>query len=274
MIEALLALIASGSGGTFAKKSVQKLGRRKAIVYFYVVLVSLLAAGALLFGIQVSLPEELVFDYIALAFIGAVGVIGYFKALEEGKISILAPLGRLHVLIVIALSIIIFGEMLSIAQIGGSLLIILSAVVIALDKGKIEKGVKYMAIAILGWGYYFTFLKTFVVALGPYAATLLAESGVAFFVIAYYVIRRAELSPPSPREGRYAIAQGTAMFFGLLLYNFSIASIGAALTASVVAAAPIVNSIVAFLLLGEKLDMHKYVAIVLMIIGLITLILI
>ncbi|MBN1170187.1 EamA family transporter [Candidatus Micrarchaeota archaeon] len=269
MIHALGALLLGGSSGAFAKKSVQIIGRKRAIVYFYLVLVSLLFAGAAVFGIEFAVPEQLLADYIALVTIGAVGVIGYFKAMEHGKISVLAPLGKLHVLIVIALSIFIFNEPLTAMQIGGAIIIVLAATVIALNRVTPEKGANYMLVAILGWGYYFTFLKTFVDAVGPYQTTLIAETGVAAIVIAYYLAKKTDLSVPAWKDNLYSLAQGSAMFFGLILYNFSISTIGAALTASVMAGAPIVTAVLSYFMLGEKLDLHKYAAIILMIIGLI-----
>ena len=275
MLEFLAALgsvFSFGSSGVMAKQAIQTVGRFKAISYFYITEVALLLIVALLLGITIQLPQDLIIPYIAQAAIGAFGVIAYFKALEQGKASILAPIGRVHVLLVVIAGVFLFGEALSALQMGGSLLIIASALVIALfgkDGMKSEKGVGYMVFAILGWGYYFTFLKIFVDALGPFLATLVTESGVAFIVIGYYLIRRRDLSPPSLKEGKFAIGNGVLVFFGALLYNFSIEKIGIALTASVVAGAPIVTAIFSYVFLREKLDPHKYAAIALLVIGLI-----
>lgn len=275
MLEFLAALgsvFSFGSSGVMAKQAIQTVGRYKAISYFYITEVALLLTGALLLGITIQLPQDLLVPYVAQAAIGAFGVISFFKALERGKASILAPIGRLHVLLVVIAGILLFGEALSTIQITGSLLIVASAFVIALfgkDGIKLEKGMGYMLLAVLGWGYYFTFLKIFVAELGPFLATLVTESGVAFVVISYYLLRRRDLSPPSLKTGKFAFGNGVAVFFAALLYNFSIEQIGIALTASIVAGAPIVTAIFSYLFLHEKLDPHKYAAIALLVVGLI-----
>ena len=91
------------------------------------------------------------------------------------------------------------------------------------------------------------------------------------FLLLYYIAKRSRLSLPSAEHSPYVLAHGSLLFIGILLYNYSISIIGAALTASVVAAAPIINSLASYFLLGEKLDNHKYLAIALMVLGLILL---
>ncbi len=270
-LPAVGSVLCFGSGGALAKKAIEILGRYRAIVYFYAVFAAILIGAALLFRIDIGLADDLILPYIAQITIGAFAIICFYKALEKGKASVLAPLGRLHVLLVMLAGVVIFGEMLSAKQIAGSLLMIGSAVVIAMDswKGmKMEKGIPYMPFAVAGWAYYFSFLKIFVEAMGPFAATVVVELGVAFIVIAYHMLRRRNLSVPSLKDARFTIANGTAVSIAALFYNISIDGIGVALTAAIVAGAPIVTAVISYFMLGEKLDAYKYAAIVLMVVGL------
>lgn len=271
-LAAMGSMLSFGSGGVLAKRAIETLGRRKAIVYFYATLVLLLLAGTMALQVRFEFPGELLGIYIAQITIGALGIIAFYKAMEQGKISILAPLGRVYVLIVIVLGVLVFGEILSFMQVIGSLLIIISGIVIAFEDGKklkIEAGTKYVLLAIACWGFYYTFLKTFVTALGAYPATVVTECGVASIVIAYYVARRTELKLPSAYDARYTIANGISLFLAAFLYNISIENIGIALTAAIVSGAPIITAVLSYFILKEKLDTRKYAAIVLMVAGLI-----
>jgi drug/metabolite transporter (DMT)-like permease len=58
------------------------------------------------------------------------------------------------------------------------------------------------------------------------------------------------------------------IFAGSLLYSLSVSLVGAALTAAISAASPIVNAVASYLLLKERLEPHKYAAIALMVAGL------
>jgi drug/metabolite transporter (DMT)-like permease len=122
--------------------------------------------------------------------------------------------------------------------------------------------------------YYYTFIKTFVTELGPYLATLSLELGIVVFVVAFHAIRGRDLSPPKPHELRFAALSGTLIFIGSLAYSLSVAFIGAALTAAISAGTPIVNAGVSYILLKEKLDIYKYAAVAMVVIGLAMIVLI
>lgn len=270
-IFALGSLASFGVNGSLVKRAINDVGRHKSITYLYITLVSLLFIGALLLGIPLNFPQELFFEYLLEIGMGALGVIASFKAIQYGKVSITQPMARIYVLLTIIASIIFLGEQLSIGQIGGSVIIILSAFVLTLDKNmkfKYEKWMIYLVIAILARTYYFTFIKTFVVTMGPYPATLMLEFGVASAVILFHFLRGRELLAPIEKT-KFALASGALVFMGALFYSYSVALIGAALTAAIAAGSPIINTVIARVLLKEKLEWYKYGAIITIVIGLI-----
>ena len=156
-----LAIIISSALGGFAevlmKKTVTKNGVYKAIAYNYVGILSLLFLGALVSSQSFSFPFELIFPYIVQIIIGAISIIALFKAFEKGKPSILVSFTNLYVLIVLLIAIFILGEKLSIFQILGIALLILSGFILAfkdLKDFKLESGILLCLITIFGWGYY------------------------------------------------------------------------------------------------------------------------
>jgi drug/metabolite transporter (DMT)-like permease len=88
-------------------------------------------------------------EYIVQVSVGGLGAIAYYKALTYGKASILSPISKANVLIILATSIIFLGEELTTFQIAGALLIVISAIIIALDgwKFRLEKWMLYLGIA-------------------------------------------------------------------------------------------------------------------------------
>lgn len=270
-LPSLGSLLSYGSVSPTSKKAISILGRHKAIVYAYAALIVLLLTGAFLLNLELRFPEELLPGYIVQIVMGGLGAIAAYKALDYGKASVTSPIAKTYVLLVLAMSIIFLGEELSAGQIAGSLLIVVSAVILALDESsglKLERWMVYIGISILCRAYYYTFIKTFVTALGAYQATLLLEMGVVLFVVSFHALRGRDLSPPPIEKTGFAAVAGGLVFFGSLLYSVSVGLIGAALTAAVSAGAPMVNAVVSYFLLREKLSIRKYAAIVMMVAGL------
>ncbi len=271
-IPSIVSVLSYGLVGVSSKKSIDVIGRHKAIVYAYIVLVILLGIGAIILGHTISFPLELFPLFAVQVALGALGVIAWYKAIDFGKVSITAAVGKTYVLLVLASSIFFLGEQLSIGQITGAIIMVGSTVVIAIGKTgkiKLEKWMIYLALAILCRTYYYTFIKTFVTELGIYPATLLLEFGIAGCVIAFHFLRGRDISPPKLSDMKYPVVPGILIFIGTIFYSMSISEIGAALTATVSAGGPIVNAVGSYIILREKLDLQKYLAIVLIVIGLV-----
>jgi transporter family protein len=261
-----------GTVNAFSKKAIEEMGRHKAIVYSYFTMVILFIIGSFFVLPVFSFPEKLILEYVVLVSMGALGVIAAFKALDFGQSSIISPINKTYVLLVLIMSIVFLGEELSIGQIGGAVMIVTSAIILGAGKGgklKPEKWMVYLGISIICRAYYYTFIKTFVEAMGPYAATLVLEFGIVLFVVLFHSLRGRDLSPPPMNKAIFPAVSGSMIFFGSLLYSVSVGIIGAALTAAVSAGAPMINAITSYVLLKEKLSFQKYLAIVIMAIGLI-----
>jgi drug/metabolite transporter (DMT)-like permease len=206
-------------------------------------------------------------------FIGAIAIIARYKALEQGKASIISPLSKSYVLLVILIGVIFLGETLTLGKAFGSLLILVSAAIISFEgksiKGfKLEQGVPFLAITIIGWSIYYSLLKPIVAALGPFQATLFLEIGITAMVLSYAVLRKKNTSLPNQQASQFILANGFLVFIGSMMYNFSVASIGVVLTAIILSATPAVNLIASRILLKEKLSAMKYAAILLLVLGL------
>jgi drug/metabolite transporter (DMT)-like permease len=239
-------------------------------LYSYVVMVALLWALALAAGISASLPQAMWGAYIVQVAIGAAAVIAFFKAMEQGSSSVMIALSESYVLLVMGAGILLLGESLPGTDILGSLLIIGASAVLGFEgrSWKLERGAAYMALTVLGWGYYYSSLKIFVASMGFYGATLALESGIFALIAAYYLLRGRDVSPPPPERRPIILLRGGIVFSSALLYALSVSIIGVALTAAIGAGSPVANAMVSRIILKEKLDGYKYAAIAMMAAGL------
>jgi drug/metabolite transporter (DMT)-like permease len=270
-LPALGSLLSYGSMGPASKKAINAVGRHRAIAYIYLVLVVLLVLGALFGNLAITFPAGLLPAYAAQVAIGAIGAIAAYKALDYGKASITSPLGKVDTVLVLMMSIVLLGEAPGTLQVAGALVMVCAALIIARDEGgklRMEPWMPYLGLSIICRSYYYTFIKTFVEALGPYQATLFLELGIVAFVVSFHALRGRDLAPPPPSRAVFVIGAGFLFFGGTLLYSISVGAIGAALTSAVYSGAPIINAVVSRILLGEKLDAAKYAAIALMVLGL------
>ncbi len=267
---ALGALFFYGITLAVAKKSIEKIGRVRAIAYNYVAL----SLGAIIIGIALgidfSFPVDLIPSFALEVVMGAVGVIAAYKALEAGKASVVSPITKTYAILTLFTSVIILSEPVTVMQMAGAMIVIVSSIIIAIDfrNIRIEEGMKYMVISILARTYYFTFIKDFVNVLGPIKAIIFLESGIMAFIIIYYMLKGRDLSIPDLDNGRYSYISGAAVAIGSLFYGLSVKEIGAGLTVAISSGGPIVNCIISYLLLKEKLELQRYAAIVLIVLGL------
>ncbi|MBD3210820.1 EamA family transporter [Candidatus Micrarchaeota archaeon] len=274
MLEFIPSLVSVSSYGTvsaLSKRAIFEMGRHKAIVYAYLAMILLLVLGAAAMGIVPAIPENMHLMYLVQVATGGLGAIAAYKALHYGKSSIVSPMSKTYVLLVLATSIIFLGEQLAPGQIAGSVLVLLAALILSMKGKEIkpEKWMLYLFLSILCRTYYYTFIKNFVTALGPFQTTLVLELGIVLFIAAFHALRKRDLAPPGKRKLAFPAMAGAMIFTGSLFYSISVGTIGAALTAAISAGSPIINSIASFFLLKEKLDRDKYAAIMILAAGLV-----
>ncbi|MFN7991161.1 MAG: DMT family transporter [Candidatus Micrarchaeia archaeon] len=272
LLPAIGSLVFFGASSALTKHAVNKAGRHKAIVYGYIVTVILLWAGSSAFGGLPLMPAGLICQYIVQVVIGTVAVIAFFKAIEHGSSSIMAVLGESYVIIVLAAGIMIYGEQIGILGLAGASIVIAASTLVSIGEGSgsaVEPGVGYMALAVICWGYYYTYIKVFVSALGAYGASLLLETGIMALVVAYYLVRRKDLSVPERSSYLPIVLRGGVVFAATLCYSFSVDALGAGLTSAVGAGGPIVTAVLAYFMFGERLGIRKYAGITLLVIGLV-----
>ncbi|MDO8427865.1 MAG: EamA family transporter [Candidatus Diapherotrites archaeon] len=267
---AILALLGFGSTNLFVKKPLEKLGTDFTILvrYFFAFILTL---AALLIFSKIQLPSSNMIPFLAAnILIGTIAILALYKAMKEGKLSIVLPFSSAHVLIVLLFGIFVFHETLSITQLAGAGIGLIGALVIALQRFEFknfEKGISPAIITLVGWGFYFSILKILSQELDPFNIIFYSETGIFICLLVYFVLTRRKLDigfSEIPSIGIASIISTIA----ILAYNFSIGSIGIALTAFFYSGNSALSVILSRIFLKEQIPKIKYLAVVGIVAGL------
>ena len=274
-LPALITLLAFGLGDIPNKAGVKYLSPLQALFTRYLTLT--IALWILALGLNlIVVPSPETFGLILFnTLVGASSIAFFFKALKVMDASIANPLGRLSVLLTIAFGLAFFGESLSWLQALGALIILGAAIFISLEnKGqnwRLLKGSRYVFLAVLGWGIYFTLLKPIVDSVGPVSTSLFSESMVFIYIALFLLLSKQKVNLAFDRPTGIMVVSGLILLVASLAYSYSVGWIGIALTAAIYTGTPIINAVFSRIILKEKIPAYKYLAIFALVIGLVLL---
>jgi len=273
LLIALVSLLTFGSSSIFRKRPIRQIGIFSALLLNYV-FTSILTLAALLLFSSIALPSfEIGVILFVEIIVGSAAIVAFYKAVEEGDLSLVSPVAKLSVVVTLLISLFFLNEILSPLHLVGSAVIIVSAVVIGTRRGRVknlEHGIFYAILTGLGWGVYFALLKPLTLALGPFNTGFYTEAGIFAVVLIFVLLARKKIS--FTKTASKSIFAGAFLgVAGLITYNFAIQMIGAALSASVLAASPAFVALLSKLYLKEKIARYKYFAIAGIVLGLIIL---
>lgn len=193
IIMGLTAMLCWGFADFFQAVLVKRLGTLKTI--FIGNLIGM-AVNTVFFIVFFALGQSIVLtvkDIVIMAFacfIQALASYNFFKSLEIGEVSIVAPISGTFSLITVILAVMFLGETLSIVKIVSILLIVLGVVFVSTDFSKLKhlhtvKGVKEALLAVLFWGIYFFVLglisKNYIVDGASYGLKMQVAAAIFLF---------------------------------------------------------------------------------------------
>ncbi|MBD3313944.1 EamA family transporter [Candidatus Woesearchaeota archaeon] len=211
---------------------------------------------------------------LCAALIGAVGISFLFRAMDEGKVSIVSPIAHSAAIITVILSYLFLGERISPLKWLAVGLMILGTILISFRYSDIMRlkfsnavpGVKYALIAMLGWGAFYFAVKPVVDDLGPLLATVYLEVLVSLFIAVPLIFRG--IRKPG-RALKYSLTSGVCVAAASLLFNSAIEKSAVSLIYPLASSAPFISVILSFIMLGERIELNQKLAILLIIPGII-----
>ncbi|MCC7569872.1 DMT family transporter [Candidatus Micrarchaeota archaeon] len=275
----IIAMFGYGLSNAMSQPPSKKLGAEKTI-FFRNVFISAFLLILVLFFIRESIFSiEYIIIALGISLIGFIPLLTFLKALKVGKVGIISPISNSSVIFTIILSILFFGETLSIEQ-GISIgVILLGIVLVSLDFKDLKQsklfqmssGVPYALITCLLWGVVFFLFKIPVNVLGPILTSFIIEFGIMLHGGLYILVSKIKFEVP---DKKMLVHIGLIGFFGMLgtlFFNLGISTANVSIVAALTFANPLVASIYAKIFYKEELSSQQYLAILLIVLGVVAL---
>lgn len=280
LIGGLLAMFGYGISDFLAKKTIDKIGSFRTVLY-----VQIIGVFFLIFYIYYdrSLPLFTISNIGLILLFGALEAIVYlalYRSFELGKISIVSPIASSYVIVASVVSFFLFNEQFSQFKIGSLVLMILGILVVAYNKSFFAdlktnnwaKGVPEALIVLFINGLYVPFWDQFLVGSGWIVWVILRRIiMVLAFCLYGLLIKKQKLQIQNKHIWYWLILiaffEAIGSFGNSWGYRFSIDA--TSIVAAISSTYPMITVVLARVFLGEKLIKHQYIGLLMIIIGII-----
>lgn len=273
----LLALLGGGISNALVKTPSQQEGVHRTVFYRNLFIVILLGILVLFTLDQAHFSLGYILLTIGLGIFGYIPMYFYFKATTVGKIGVISPVSSANTLIAVIIAITFFHEKLSNYQYLAITIILLGIGIISLNIKefkashifKIESGVPYALVAALGWGIWMALIKIPIDNLGPYFASFIIELTI-MLVALFFVFKSGEkLALKNKTSLSYLIPISLSLMIWEIGYYMGLQVANVSIIVALSSASPIVVAIFGRFFYKEKLSLKQYLAIGLIILGII-----
>ena len=193
---ALISLLSWGTEGIFDKKALEKLNAFNALSVRYFFVFLLVVSAALIFTEIKFISFETLPYFLFTCFVGSIAIIFFFKAMEHTTVSLATAIAKNYFLVTIAISMVFFGESLSLLQWAAVLMIIFSLILLSFERKEknfaLSKGTVFALLTVIGWGSYFALIKPIVLEVNPFNAAMLLESTIFLMILIYSLATKKE----------------------------------------------------------------------------------
>jgi len=213
----------------------------------------------------------LILTFISAQFGFVIGDYFYFTALKKMGVSRTVPITSTYPLWAILWAVIFLGKSVRPRVVVGALLVVLAIIVVKRaeeEEGDDRKGFAFAFLAPISWSIaivMMNYLTTFISSLQLAGVRMVfASLGISFFLPDHF----REVKSMTRTEALTLIgASLLGLVLGQYLFVYSVALVGAPIAAPVSAINPIIASILAVLLLGERPNRRIFEGLVLAVAG-------
>jgi len=204
---------------------------------------------------------------IALCVFSYFGLYYFTNAVQQGKISLVAPLGAVAQLFGILTALLAFGETISITKASASVLFVLSIIQVSYRKGHgitFTKQVVFIVLSCFFWGISFPLFLFPVREMGVLPFSLLLE--ITVLVTSLFLVRHnlGRLDFQLGEFSKYApiiAVMGLAVYFGVLFNNISLTQIPVSLLITIGLAGEALTILYGMLRFKERLSTNEWLAV-------------
>jgi drug/metabolite transporter (DMT)-like permease len=272
----LITLVGWGVGDVFVTFASRRVGSYSS--YFWA-----LALGLSVVSFYIPFAGPIAsWEFFLLAFtlniIHTIGNLAYFKGLEVGNASLVGTLAGAFTIICVLISIIIFGEKLTVFQLIGIIFaivgVLLASFKIENNKGIIrealsDKGVVFGLISLICWGIYFGFIRIPAEQIGWFWAAYPMYLQIIFLPFLSQV--RSDWRRIFKDKLVFLILLGDVVFInsGDFSYNAGILSGYTSIVAPIAGSSPVLFAILARIFFKDRLSRQQLAGIVMTLAGIV-----
>jgi drug/metabolite transporter (DMT)-like permease len=225
-----------------------------------------------------ALSWTLIIITLFCALASAAGYMGYYKGLEVGKVSIICPLSASWAIVTVLITVICFGESLTMIQ-GFAVLLVIAGGVLAsfrlhdllkLKLKRAAKGVGWGVLAMVAWGLQFAVFGYLVKELGWFLPLALLKLAFVAYMFAYIGIRKQKAAFPK-KVWPSVLLIACLEFVAWICAGLGLQTEYTSIVAPVSASFPILTILLARVFLKEKLERNQLIGVIAVIAGILVL---
>jgi|ETNmetMinimDraft_11_1059920.scaffolds.fasta_scaffold55065_1 drug/metabolite transporter (DMT)-like permease len=274
IIYGLLGMLGWGVADYFAKKAVVRAGAYRSIFYTQAFGLIPLTILFLFLPKIPSFNSGLFLLLLVGGTIDFVGFIFFYKGLKFEKLSIFTPIVACNPIILIILSFLVLGEVLSISQGIGIAFAIIGLILMSVERTKLRVNKKTMTLglgAMFSWGTSL-FIYGMLVKEMYWVFAILVFSLITFIAsILFFVVKKVSLKIPDKNTLGFMATVGILDTLGSIFFAIGVTKELLAIVGPIGALYPAVTLILARMLLKEKILNIQKLGIVGILIGLVVL---
>ena len=259
ILAGVFAALAWGLGDFIVKLAVGREGYARSVFWVQVFGMAAVLPALLFFPVGVTGGAFSIFLILFLGILDVAGTYSFFRGVQIGKLSIVAPIGGSGAVVSVLLSFLFLGEVLSSWQAGGVALVIAGIILVSVNFRELGKhsgkplsaGVPHALFTLLTWGAMWFFIAfaqagaTWFAAIIGLRIASLASAG------AYSGVKRLDLKVKSSSL-RLLAAMGLLDTLAFLALSYGYTAELASIVGPIASAYPAITVLLAIALLRER----------------------
>lgn len=255
----IAAMLGWGVADFLARLTVDRIGTYRSVVVTQLggIFLLLFLAGA-----PASFESWFIPLFLVLGVMWALSILAFYKGMEVGKLSIVSPLASSWAMVAVVLSIVFFGESLSLPQIGAIAIVFAGIVLCSVNPkelaharpGSLVKGAKYGIATMVLWGIVLTAVKITFPALGEITPIILIKIVAVAALLGYAPLKRVKWDIKWGSVWKLLLGVAVLDAAAFAAYSYGIAGGQVSLVAPVSSAFPALTLLLARVFLKERLE--------------------
>lgn len=274
VIFGLVSLLGYGLNDVFAKLPSERVWALMTILYKNAVLTLIIALVMLITWASWIADVNSIVLTIALSVIWYFAPLYLYKAFSVGKVSLVVPVSKSYLLIVIIVSSTVLGDAISLWKYVGIAGII--SAIILISHGRDRSGdtttrpawMRYVFVTIISWGVFFSFIGIAARSLGWLQTGFLIEFTIFLCAGVHYLISREPKKTTKIKKAVphiFLILCGVSWALGTLGFTYGAQYGDVAIVTTLSASTPVVSVLLSRLIYWERLTKIQYFAVLLIV---------